>query len=81
MRESTIEKAYRKKIEDEGGLCLKFVSPGVTGVPDRLVIEQGGSIYFIEFKSSTGVLSPRQERMIKKLRAMGAKVEVVNALP
>ena len=38
MRESTIEKADRLRIAAEGGLMLKFVSPGRVGVPDDIVL-------------------------------------------
>lgn len=81
MRERDVEKAWRKKINAEGGLCLKWVSPGCTGVPDRIVIQQGGEIYFIEFKSPNGKLTTRQEKIRNKLLAMGARVEVISALP
>ena len=37
-RESTVEKRFRLAVEADGGLCLKFVSPGRRGVPDRLVL-------------------------------------------
>lgn len=80
MRERDIEKSYRKKIEAVGGLCLKFVSPGFSGVPDRLVILPGGEIYMVEFKSPTGRLTVRQIRVIKKLQELGVRVEVVNVV-
>ena len=34
-REKQIEKYLRLRIEERGGVCLKFVSPGQDGVPDR----------------------------------------------
>jgi hypothetical protein len=36
MRESKIEKAHKRAIENEGGRSYKWVSPGCTGVPDLI---------------------------------------------
>ena len=38
MIEKQVEQALRKAVRDRGGLALKFVSPGLTGVPDRIVL-------------------------------------------
>lgn len=50
MRERTVEAALRKAVEDKGGLCLKWVCPGHTGVPDRMILFPGGVIAFVELK-------------------------------
>lgn len=50
MRERTVEAALRKAVEGEGGLCLKWVCPGHTGVPDRMILFPGGVIAFVELK-------------------------------
>lgn len=50
MREKTVEAVLRKAVEDEGGLCLKWVCPGHTGVPDRIILFPGGVIAFVELK-------------------------------
>lgn len=50
MREKTVEAALREAVEDEGGLCLKWVCPGHTGVPDRIILFPGGVIAFVELK-------------------------------
>lgn len=50
MREKTVEAALRKAVEDEGGLCLKWVCPGHTGVPDRIILFPYGVIAFVELK-------------------------------
>lgn len=49
IRESEIEKYLVDKVKDIGGLCMKWVSPGNSGVPDRIVIFDKG-VYFIELK-------------------------------
>mgnify|MGYP001603998362 CR=1 FL=1 len=51
MRESGIEKRLKKEIEKIGGKALKFVSPGVIGVPDRIVLLPHGKIIFVELKA------------------------------
>ena len=38
MIEKQVEQALRKAVRDRGGLALKFVSPGLAGVPDRIVL-------------------------------------------
>ena len=51
MDEKYIEQAFRKAVRDSGGIALKFVSPGFSGVPDRLVLMPHGKIAFIEVKA------------------------------
>ena len=38
MIEKQVEQALRKAVRDRGGLALKFVSPGLAGVSDRIVL-------------------------------------------
>ena len=38
MRESTIEHRLVTEVKKRGGIAPKFVSPGLDGVPDRLVL-------------------------------------------
>ena len=79
MREAGIERKIVDAIKSKGGLCLKWVSPGYTGVPDRIAILPGGRILFIEVKKpGTGRLSPRQKRVGNLLRARGCTVLVVD---
>jgi len=75
--EKEIESYLKKEIERRGGLCLKFVSPGVTGVPDRVCVLPGGRVVFVEIKSADGELSPRQEYVIRQIRKRGHDVRVV----
>ena len=39
MRERDVERKLVRAVRDAGGLALKFVSPGMAGVPDRLLLE------------------------------------------
>ena len=47
MREKDIERKLVKEVKIKGGLAMKFVSPGIDGVPDRLVLLPKGKIAFI----------------------------------
>lgn len=77
MREREIETYFRQKVKQIGGMALKFVSPGFTGVPDRLIVLPGGKMFFVEFKAPGQVLRPRQEYVIQQIRVLGAKVYVI----
>lgn len=48
--EKSIENVLRQAVEDEGGLCLKWVCPGHKGVPDRMLLFPHGIIAFVELK-------------------------------
>lgn len=74
MRESTVEARLRKGVERAGGRCLKFVSPGHTGVPDRIILMPGGKVYFAELKAPGEKERPRQEYVQHRLRELGFRV-------
>ena len=78
--EKEIEKAFVKKIKELNGLCFKWVSPGNSGVPDRIVILDSGEIIFIELKTKYGKLSSIQKGQIEKLREKNQKVTVLYGL-
>jgi len=76
VKESTIERHLRVQVEKHGGLCWKFTSPGLRGVPDRVVVPKDGQMFFVETKAPGGVLSPAQKRRHAELRARKQTVEV-----
>lgn len=80
MEESTIEKRLKKEIEKIGGKALKFISPGMSGVPDRIVLMPGGKIIFVELKAPGKKLRVLQEYRAKELRSLGFQVECINSL-
>ena len=75
--EGVIEKHLVKRCNENGFLCRKYVSPGYKGVPDRIVIARGHTV-FIELKSAVGKLSELQKREIKRMLLSGADVRVYN---
>ncbi len=77
MRESRIETDVCVYARSRGWLALKFVSPGASGVPDRLFIKQGRMI-FVEFKTATGTISPLQRHWHRLLEFHGFAVHIVN---
>ena len=47
MIEKDIEKYLVRQVKQMGGLALKFVSPSMAGVPDRIVMIPKGALYFV----------------------------------
>ena len=80
IRERDVERALIRHMRTCGGLCLKFISPGVDGVPDRICLRPGGRIAFAEVKRPGAKPRPLQVRRVEKLRELGFTVVVVDSL-
>ena len=78
MREKYIETKLVKAVKSMDGLAPKFVSPGLDGVPDRLVLLPGGKIAFIELKAPGETLRPLQVRRKRQLEALGFSVYCID---
>lgn len=74
MRETVIESRLRKAVEAAGGWCVKWVAPGITGVPDRIIIMPGGRVYFAETKAPGKTERHRQRYVQQRLRKLGFRV-------
>ena len=75
MLEKEIEKELCQRVRNElGGLALKFVSPGWSGVPDRIVLVPAGRIYFIETKAPGKKLRKLQEYVCGQISRLGFTV-------
>ena len=74
--ETDVESWARKKIAEAGGLMLKWVSPGIRGVPDDIVFWPGNVVHFIEFKTDERVAPDqyRQNFMHQRLEHYGWRV-------
>lgn len=79
MRESNIEKHLLDSCRKHGLLCLKFVSPQRSGVPDRVVIASSGTV-FVEVKRPGRSMRRKQRAMANKMRRYGARVFSVNTI-
>ena len=77
MREKTIEAKLVQAVRTKGGLAPKFTSPGLDGVPDRLVLLPGGRIAFIELKAPGKTLL--QVRRKRQLEALGFSVYCIDS--
>ena len=80
MRERDIEKRLVKEVKSLGGLALKFVSPGLDGVPDRIVLLPEGHISFIELKAPGKRMRPLQEKRKRQLEALGFPVYCIDGI-
>ncbi len=82
MRETKVEQALCKAIQRKGGLCLKFVSPGHRGVPDRLCLMPGGVVGFVEVKRPGARLDPAglQAAWQRQLQRLGLATFVVDSV-
>lgn len=78
MREKAIEQKLTLMVKKQGGICLKFVSPGFDGVPDRIVLLPGGCVAFVEVKTPGKKPRPLQISRHKLLRRLGFKVYVLD---
>ncbi|MFJ2420676.1 VRR-NUC domain-containing protein [Streptomyces brevispora] len=78
--EGAIEDYLLTQCRANGFLCLKFVSPARGGVPDRIVIAPGGTV-FVEVKRPGGQLRKLQRITHAKLRRHGAEIHVVDDKP
>ena len=74
--EKDIERKLRVMVEGKlGGLCLKWVCPGWSGVPDRILLLPGGRVQFAELKRPKGgVVSSLQVWWKRRLEGMGFTV-------
>ena len=78
--ESMIERKLRVEAARRGGLSMKFVSPGMDGVPDRIVLLPGGKMAFVELKAPGRRLRPLQEARRRRLESLGFRVFVVDGM-
>ena len=79
MREKEVEQALVRSVRKAGGLCMKFTSPGMDGVPDRLVLLPFGKCAFVELKAPGKKLRPLQIRRMKQITALGIPCYVIDA--
>lgn len=71
MREREVEKSLVQSVKRMGGICPKWVSPGLDGVPDRIVLFPGGRIGFVELKAPGKKMRPLQKKRKEKLESLG----------
>ena len=80
MRERDVERRLVQAVRAAGGLALKFVSPGMAGVPDRIILFPGGRAAFCEVKAPGRKPRPLQRRRMEQLRSLGFQVYVIDSV-
>ena len=78
MREKQIEAKLVKDVKAAGGICPKLVSPGMDGMPDRIVLLPGCRIGFVEVKAPGKEPRPLQTNRHRMLRKLGFPVFVLD---
>lgn len=79
MRENVVERALVVEVKARGGIAVKFVSPGLDGVPDRLVLFPNGKIVFVELKAPGKKMRPLQVKRKRQLESFGFKVYCIDS--
>lgn len=80
MRENVIERQLAMAVKRMGGMAVKFVSPGLDGVPDRIVLLPDKKIAFVELKAPGMKLRALQEKRKHQLEALGFSVYVIDGV-
>lgn len=86
MRERDVERALVRAVQNRGGICPKWVSPGLDGVPDRIVMLPGGRIGFVELKAPGERPRALQIARMRQIGRLGYKccvcdrVELIEAI-
>jgi len=78
MREREIERRLAAAVKQSGGMCPKFVSPGLDGMPDRICLLPNGKIGFVEVKATGKTPRALQLKRHEQLRALGFRVFVLD---
>lgn len=79
LSEKQVERKLAGMVRRAGGIALKFVSPGMNGVPDRIVLLPGGRLAFVELKAPGRKMGPLQMRRKRQLEALGFRVYCIDS--
>lgn len=71
MTEKELEQKLVREVKRRGGRAYKFTSPGLNGVPDRLVLLPGGRVGFVEVKAPGNKMRPNQIKRKSELEGLG----------
>lgn len=77
MKERELEEKLVDAVKKMGGICPKWVSPGMNGMPDRIVILPS-RIGFVEVKAPGKKPRVLQKRLHARLRHLGCLVYVLD---
>lgn len=78
--EKAIEHKLVEMCKEYGALCIKLLTYQFTGLPDRMCLFPGGTIVFVELKSTGEKPRKIQLAIHKKLKELGFRVETIDTL-
>lgn len=78
MKEKYVEQKLVLEVKRRGGICPKWTSPGMAGMPDRLVFLPDGKFSMVEVKAPGGKPRPLQRSRHRLLWSLGFRVYVVD---
>lgn len=78
--EKYIERYLNRKVEELGGISLKYSNLGATGYPDRVVLLPGGKTVWAELKSKGRKPSLIQSLRFEQMEAIGHHVFVCDSI-
>jgi hypothetical protein len=78
IREADIEAYFVKQVANAGCVAYKFVSPGRSNVPDRMVLMPGRRVYFVELKAPGNNPTAAQIREHARFARTGHQVQVID---
>lgn len=79
VSEKALERYLVRRVKEEGGLCLKYSNPGMTGYPDRLCLLPGGKAVWVELKSKGEKPTRLQSLRHRALQDIGQRVYVADS--
>ena len=78
--EKVIERKLVEAVKANDGMCIKLLCDNLLGLPDRMVLMPHSKIAFVELKTTGRKPRRIQVFMHNKLRALGFRVEVIDAI-
>ena len=78
-QERRIEQYLSSSIKKIGGYAMKITSPGMAGVPDRLILINGMAV-FVELKAPGRKPTERQLAIHRYLKCLGFPVHVIDSM-
>ena len=78
MRERDVEQSLVRAVRKMNGMCPKFVSPGLDGVPDRIILMPGARIAFAEIKAPGQKMRPLQVKRKRQMESLGFQVYCID---
>lgn len=79
VSERQIENRLRNEIRNIGGVALKFISPGMSGMPDRIILLPFQKVVFVELKAPGKKMRPIQIKRKNQLETLGFKVYMIDS--